>query len=80
MNNTWNDSSKSRPPKGPVWGLFKGRDVEICQINLTDKEYEDYFTFYEGSWYSLESEKTGNVTFWKYLVRPDFSEIVDDIN
>ena len=54
-----------------VWGMFRGRDVELVQLALTEKEYENYFEYADSSWYSLESEKTKSVTFWRPLNRPE---------
>jgi hypothetical protein len=71
----WLDSKTHKPPfNKPVWGLFKGRDVELVHTALTEKEYADYFKYAESSWYSLESEKTGSVPFWKPLKRPEKPE------
>lgn len=66
----WYTAEEKRPPKGPVWGLFKGKYVEIVELALTDEEYKDYFVYSSSSWYSLESEKCGSVTHWKALIRP----------
>jgi hypothetical protein len=70
--NKWLSSKVHKPPFNvPVWGLFKGRHVEIVQTALTEKEYEDYFQYAESSWYSIESEKCGSVPFWMPLKRPE---------
>ena len=54
-----------------VWGMFRGRDVELVHLALTEKEYENYFHFCESSWYSIESEKCKSVTYWRPLIRPE---------
>jgi len=54
-----------------VWGMFKGRDVELVSLALTENEYEKYFDFCESSWYSIESEKCKSVTYWRPLIRPE---------
>ncbi len=71
MIDRWYKADEKKPPKTPVWGLFKGRDVEIVQLALTDEEYKDYFNYSSSSWYSLESEKCASVTHWKPLYRPE---------
>lgn len=69
----WYKSSEKRPEKFQhVWGLFKGRDVEVCMLALTDDEYDRYFEgFYDSSWYSFESEKTGRIEYWHPINRPN---------
>lgn len=70
-NEEWLDSTKHKPPfNTPVWGMFKGRDVELVHTALTKEEYDRYFDFCKSSWYSLESEKTGSVPYWIPLKRP----------
>ena len=72
LSEEWYKSNEKKPPfNEPVWGLFRGKDVEICKLALTEKEYEDYFRYAESSWYSLESEKCKSVTHWMYLNRPE---------
>lgn len=71
MKEEWHKSNEMKPPfNEPVWGLFKGRDVEIVQTALSKTEYANYFDYAENSWYSLESEKIGSVTYWKPMTRP----------
>lgn len=68
----WYKSEEKKPPFNKiVWGLFKGKDVELVHLALTEKEYEDYFTYTSSSWYSIESEKSGSVTHWRPLKRPN---------
>ena len=68
----WFSAAKLRPPNNTiVWGIFKSRNVELVKLILSTKEYENYFSYQEGSWYSLESEKLGGVSFWKLLDRPE---------
>jgi len=75
----WLRSTLVKPPYNTiVWGIFKGRDVELVQLALTEREYEDYFTYAESSWYSIELEKTGSVTWWKPLKRPKRPKMVAD--
>lgn len=57
-----------------VWGMFRGRDVELVKLALTDTEYEEYFRYCGSSWYSLESEKCKIVTHWRPLKRPSKPE------
>lgn len=77
-NEPWFKSTLVKPPHNKiVWGLFKGRDVELVQLALTQQEYEDYFVYAESSWYSLESEKTGSVTWWKPIKQPKRPEVDD---
>ncbi len=55
-----------------VWGMFKGRSVELCQLSLGEIEYKNYMEWCEeGIWYSIESEKGGCVTFWHPVKRPE---------
>jgi hypothetical protein len=73
MSGEWLDSKLHKPPfNTPVWGWFRNREVEIVQTALTEKEYADYFSYSESSWYSMESEKTGTVAFWMPMDRPKY--------
>ena len=68
----WHKSTEKKPPfNEPVWGMFRGRDVEICKLALTPSEYQNYFDYAECSWFSLESEKCKSVTHWMPLIRPE---------
>jgi hypothetical protein len=73
MEDKWYKSTEARPGLHEiVWGMFKGRDVELVHLALTESEYEKYFEgFSECSWYSLESEKCKSVTYWRPLIRPE---------
>jgi hypothetical protein len=76
MEDRWYTSQEKKPGyREIVWGLFRGRDVELVQLALTEKEYEDYFRYTDLSWYSLESEKCKSVTHWRPLIRPDKPEL-----
>lgn len=81
MEDKWYKVNEKRPGQFEiVWGMFRGRDVELVQLALTDKEYEEYFDGYaESSWYSIESEKSKSVTYWRPLNRPE-KPTSDEIN
>ncbi len=53
-----------------VWGWWKNREVCLVQHSMsTDQEYYKYCE--DGIWYSLDDEKTGCVSYWMPLERPE---------
>jgi hypothetical protein len=70
----WYKATEKRPPfNEPVWGLWKGQEVQLVKIALTEHEWENYDDFCECAWYSLEEEKCRAVTHWMPLNRPKFN-------
>jgi hypothetical protein len=68
--NEWIKVSDKKPGYNEiVWGFFKNKEVCLVQHSLSDKEYFQWCE--DGLWYSLDHEKTGCVTYWKPLDRPE---------
>lgn len=72
MEDRWYKSEERRPPLNEiVWGIFRGKNVELVQVALAYHEYDKYLDNPEDFWHSLESEKLGSVTHWRPLIRPE---------